>query len=161
MYHTQEKRNSILTKPVICKKPYAWLGNGYYFWNDEIDAIKWGNDSKTNTGVYQVYSASILCDNVLDTVFNEEHYDFWMKQIEKAAKHITKNTGLKATLKEINSYFRQRASWTEVDGIMYQDLPFGEELLVEKFNYRKRIQLVAYNSNIITNFALHLEDGCK
>jgi hypothetical protein len=39
-------------------------------------------------------------------------------------------------------YFQECASRSEVDGIMYQDLPFGDELLVVNFNYRKRIQLV-------------------
>lgn len=161
MYHTQEKRFNRLTEPIKCKKPNAWLGVGSYFWADEIDAIKWGNDSKNRTGSYQIYKADIECEDVLDTVFNEEHYNFWIKQIEKAASYISKRTGLKANIKEINMYFQERASWSEVDGIMYQDLPFGDELLVVNFNYRKRIQLVAYNSNIISNFALHLEDECR
>lgn len=160
MYHTQEKRANRLSSPKLCNFPNAWLGIGYYFWADEIDAIKWGNESKKATGKYEIYKADIQCENVLDTVFNETHYNFWLKQIEKAATNITKKTGLKATIKEINTYFQQRASWKEVDGIMYQDLPFGVELLVDKFNYRKRIQLVAYNPEIITNFAFHLEDNC-
>ena len=160
MYHTQEKRANRLSSPKLCKLPSAWLGVGYYFWADEIDAIKWGNDSKKCTGSYEVYKSDIQCENVLDTVFNETHYNFWLKQIEKAATRISIKTGLKATIKEINLYFQQRVSWSDVDGIMYQDLPFGDELLVVNFNYRKRIQLVAYNPKIITNFALHLEDKC-
>jgi hypothetical protein len=160
MYHTQELRFNQLNNPIKCKLPSAWLGVGYYFWADELDAIKWGNRSKRRTGSYQVYKADIQCENVLDTVFNEVHYNFWLKQIEKAATSISIKTGLKASIKEINLYFQQRVSWKEVDGIMYQDLPFGDELLVVNFNYRKRIQLVAYNLEIITNFALHLEDKC-
>src|ERR1035437_4240388 len=161
MYHTQEKKFNLLTQPIKCSLPNAWLGVGYYFWEDEIDAVKWGNDSKKRTGSYQIYKADIECEDVLDTVFNEDHYNFWIKQIEKAASYISKKTGLKANIKEINMYFQERASWSEVDGIMYQDLPFGDELLVVTFNYRKPIQSVTYNSNIISNFALHLEDECR
>lgn len=160
MYHTQEKWLNRLINPIICTNPTAWLGNGYYFWDDEIDAVKWGNTSKTNTGRYEIYRADIDCEDILDTVFNEEHYRFWFKQIEKAAKSISKKTGLIASKREINQYFLDKASWSEVTGIMFQDIPKGAELLVQSFYYRKRIQLVVYNPIIIANFALHLEDKC-
>ena len=162
MYHTQEKREQRLTKPIICNNKNAWLGVAYYFWEDEIDAINWGHKSKTNTGFFEIYKAEIECENVLDTVFNEEHYKFWVKQIEKAAKHISMKTGLKATLKEINQYFKEKANWAEItDGIMFQDLPISEDLLVRNLYYRKRIQLAAYNFKIINTFALHFDMECN
>jgi hypothetical protein len=161
MFHTQEKRLYRLTAPMLCKKSDAWLGSGYYFWNDEVDAIHWGNNSKFFTGYYEVYSATIDCDNVLDTVFNEKHYQFWLKSIEKAAKRIAKATGKKATIKEINTYFREQANWKDVTGIMFQDLPFSNDLLVENFNYRKRIQLVAYSLQIIHNFTFLYQMECE
>ncbi|GHT15500.1 hypothetical protein AGMMS4956_15580 [Bacteroidia bacterium] len=140
----------------------AWLGYGYYFWYDEIDAIHWGHNSKKQTGYFEVYKADIECDNVLDTVFNEENYTFWKKQIEKAAQHIMQKTGIRTTLKEINQYFQERASWSDVaDGILFQDLPNSEDLLVTDFNYRKRIQLVAYKLDIVSNFAFHDEWKCN
>jgi hypothetical protein len=126
-----------------------------------MDAIHWGNKSKRNTGYYQVYSAHVDCDRVLDTVFNEEHYHFWLKMIEKAAKYIAELTNRKATIREVNQYFRDRTNWrNEVDGVMFQDLPSSDDLLVRGLNYRKRIQVVAYNINIIHNFALHFEMEC-
>ncbi|MDR2449097.1 MAG: hypothetical protein LBD52_03980 [Prevotellaceae bacterium] len=156
MYHTQEKRSRLLNAPVMCNKCDAWLGDGYYFWNDEIDALHWGGNSKRKTGYFEIYSATISCENILDTVFNEEHYKFWIKQIEKAAKYIIKKTNIKPTISEINQYFKEKAKWENLtDGIMFQDLPHSTDLLVINFNYRKRIQLVAYKLKIIHNFALH------
>lgn len=162
MYHTQEKRNSILKVPILCNRKDAWLGSGFYFWDQELDAIHWGNNSKRATGSYQIYRAKIKSENILDTVFNEGHYVFWVKQIEKAAKHISIKTGKKASLKEVNEYFKDKAKWSDIaDGILFQDLPNSNDLLVIGLNYRKRIQLVVYNSNIINNFTLHLEMGCN
>ena len=162
MYHTQEKRRSRIMQPILCNREHAWLGSGYYFWCDEIDAIHWGNNGKRKTGWFEIYSANIDCNNVLDTVFKEEHYAFWKKQIEKAAGYIMKKTGIKATIKEINQYFQEKAKWSDVvDGIMFQDLPYSSDLLVQDFNYRKRIQLVAYKLKIISNFAFHFDMECE
>ncbi|MEA3496166.1 MAG: hypothetical protein U9R42_09050 [Bacteroidota bacterium] len=161
MYHTQEKREKRLISPIICKRKNAWLGIGYYFWDNEIDAIHWGNNGKRTTSFFEIYKANVDCENVLDTVFNEEHYTFWVTQIEKAAKFISKKTGIKAKKKEINQYFKEKANWSDVtDGILFQDLPFSEDLLVKDLNYRKRIQIAVYNLNIISNFALHFEMEC-
>jgi len=131
MYHTQEQWEFKFTRPILCKRRNAWLGTAYYFWDDEIDAIQWGHKSKRNTGFFEVYKATIESENILDTVFNEEHYNFWVKQIEKAAKQISIKTGFKASIKEINQYFKDKAKWSEItDGIMFQDLPVTDDLLV-------------------------------
>jgi hypothetical protein len=161
MYHTQERWKVRLTKPILAERKNAWLGVAFYFWANENDAIHWGNDSKRGTGYYEVYIAKINCENVLDTVFNEDHYTFWVAQIEKAAKKIIKMTGKKATIKEINIYFTEKAKWSEVtDGVMFQDLPFSDDLLVEGLNYRKRIQLAVFNIGIILTFAFLYEQKC-
>ncbi|MCK4921602.1 MAG: hypothetical protein KAS71_11185, partial [Bacteroidales bacterium] len=63
---------------------------------------------------------------------------------------------------EINQFFKEKAKWSEVtDGILFQDLPFSDDLLVQNLNYRKRIQIAVYNSDIISNFAIHFEMGCN
>ncbi|SHG43463.1 hypothetical protein SAMN05444362_1281 [Dysgonomonas macrotermitis] len=162
MYHTQEKRKTRLSSPKPCTRDDAWLGNGYYFWYDEIDAIHWGNNSKTKTGSFEIYKALINLDNILDTVFNEEHYQFWMKQIEKAAKAIIKITGKKPTLKEINQYFQERSKWQDITkGILFQDLPNSDDLLVSGLYYRKRIQLAAYDLGIVSEFCFQEEMNCN
>ena len=163
MYHTQEKRGIRLDNPIICVRDDAWLGNGYYFWNELDDAEQWGQNSKRKTGRYEIYKATIDCIDVLDTVFNEEHYQFWLKQVEKAAKVIWKKTGEKPTLKELNAYFQSRGGWGEaVAGILFQDLPGNPTyLLVHQFSYRKRIQIAVYKLDIITNFVFLDENTCS
>jgi|AntRauTorckE6833_2_1112554.scaffolds.fasta_scaffold06443_3 hypothetical protein len=161
MFHTQEKRRINLDNPIECIRADAWLGDGFYFWDDEQDAINWGHNSKRRTEYFQIYVGNIDCENVLDTVFNEEHYRFWLKQVEKAAKHFLRKTGIKPSIKDINDYFQERAIWNEVDGIMFQDLPKNEDfLLVRALYYKKRIQLVVYNLGIVSNFDLLKEDKC-
>lgn len=66
------------------------LGEGYYFWYYENDAVWWGRTAKRRKGYYEVYKATINCENVLDTVFNETHYTFWLKNIEKAIEKYIK-----------------------------------------------------------------------
>ena len=132
MYHTQEHRGNILVKPIICKRDDAWLGQAYYFWNDLEDAHRWGKMSKKRTSKYEIYKSIIDCEDILDTVFNETHYLFWLEQIEIAAKSIMNKTDCKPTLKEVNDYFKERAVWDEVTGILFQDLPSNPEFLLIK-----------------------------
>jgi hypothetical protein len=159
MYHTQEKKGVRLTGPVRCTREDAWLGKGYYFWDDEDDAVTWGIKKKKKTGRFEIYKAEIESENILDTVFNEEQYVFWRKQIEKTAKNIVKRTGRKPDIKEIGHYLYEKADWARrVDGILFQDIPQNDDLLlVERFFYRKRIQMAVYNIEIVKNFAFHVE----
>ncbi|MDA3781000.1 MAG: hypothetical protein PF487_12385 [Bacteroidales bacterium] len=161
-FHTQENRDKELTKPAFCSKENAWIGEAFYFWENEDDANFWGIKFKKKTGQYDIYTAEILTDNILDTVFNREHYYFWLKQIEKAAKYFVKRTGTKPTLKEINDFFREKQIWTEIDGILFQDISKNPvHFLVKEFQYKKRIQLALYDSEKITNFALHYTGECN
>jgi hypothetical protein len=170
-YHTQEARKEVLTSPIKCIRHDAWLGDAFYFWLDLEDAEAWGNKSKRNTGVYEIYKTEINTENILDTVFNEDHYMFWYAQIVKVAKKIMAKTRKKPTLKELNDYLKERGAWDEVDGINFQDLPVSPENLIVQpiklrngkmlyFPYRKRIQLAVYNSKIILTFALLKKERC-
>lgn len=161
MFHTQEKWQLRLTQPIKSTNPSAWLGNGYYFWDDEIDALDWGKSSKRSTGFFELYIAQIISENILDTVFNREQYEFWTSQIAKIAKTILKKTGKKPTIKELNEYFLEKGTLSELDGILFQDLPSKpEKSLVEGLFYKKRIQLVVYNLSIINNFRYKSEWRC-
>jgi hypothetical protein len=174
MYHTQEKRDKRLTKPVICKRPDAWLGTAYYFWHDIYDAHKWGDKSKKATGHYEIYQGEIDCESVLDTVFSEETYIWWLEQIELASKEIKKlSTGnKKPTLKQLNDYFKNQAKWGEdVTGVLFQDIPEGYDYsLIEPtmtrngpryFAYKKRIQLALYKLSYLKKFSLIMTQKCK
>lgn len=163
MFHTQEKRRRILKYPVSTERHDAWLGSATYFWYYEADGNYWGITSKKRTGYFEVYKAEIDCENILDTVFNEEHYNFWIRNIEKAiltvTKSKTKNEEIK--LKDINDRLIEKGIFKEVDGVMFQDISSNPDFwIVKKFQYKKRIQLAVYNLNIINNFALHFEGQC-
>jgi len=157
MFHTQEYRLPYLTEAKRCNRDDAWLGTGHYFWNEEEDAVAWGLTSKGRK--YTVYTAKIDCEDVLDTVFNEDHYKFWVVSIEKAIKVLSKKTYRKLTIADINSYFMNKGGWgTKVKGIMFQDLPSNETISkVLGFYYHKRIQVAVFNKEIITNFAHHFD----
>lgn len=163
-YHTQEHRKIELTLPKVCVRDDAWLGEASYFWAEEFDAMNWGQASKKKTGKFEIYISDINTENILDTVFNEDHYYFWIKQLEKVSKKILITTKQKPTLKELNDYLLDKKVWSSVDGIQFQDLPITQEhMLVKPITYsnqkirqiafRKRIQLAVYNPKIITTFA--------
>jgi hypothetical protein len=151
-YHTQESRKNILKNPIRCIRDDAWLGEAFYFWLDLEDAEEWGNKSKRGSNYYEVYQSEIQIDNILDTVFNEDHYFFWF-------------------IKELNDYLKERGLWNEIHGIKFQDLPASAERLlirpieykagkIRHFQYRKRIQLAVYNMEIILNFEFLKREKC-
>ena len=173
MYHTQEKRADKITKPVLCVRPDAWLGTGYYFWHDIFDAHRWGHKSKTNTGAYEIYEAEIDCEDVIDTVFNETVYYWWVEQIEIAAKEIKRlrSSSKKPTLKQLNDFIRNVPEWKDVAGVLFQDLPESYDYSVieptetkngiKHFAYKKRIQLALYKKSFLKDFKFRESAKCK
>jgi hypothetical protein len=160
MYHTQEKWFATLTEPIICTDPAAWLGDAYYFWYTLDDAHYWGLKMKWRTKYFEVYQADINCENVLDTVFNEEHYLFWLKNIESVLKRLAK-AGIEATLPIVNEYFKDNGKWTKFDGILFQDISTNKDRNnIPNFFYKKRIQVGVFNKDIISNFALRYDCAC-
>lgn len=152
MFHTQEDRGCVLTKPILCSRKNAWLGTAYYFWAEEDDAIRWGFDSKK--GIFQVYSARIESDKVLDTVFNKEHYDFFIAALERLAYKIVKKTGRKLPKSLLCEYLNEQADWKkEIDVIIVNDTPQGEREIFP-IPIRKRIQAAVYNEDCIHEFKL-------
>src|SRR5690625_4277979 len=109
--HSLESRETKLTSIIKCIRDDAWLDEGYYIWCDVTDAEKWRQNAKKSTGYYEIYSCEIFEDRILDTVFNETHYYFWLRQIEKVARKIIEKTEQKPTLKELNDYFKERGTW--------------------------------------------------
>ncbi len=162
MFHTQEYSEPYLSMALACTRDDAWLGHGYYFWKDEDDAIFWGQTAKKRVRRYSIYSAQIDCADVLDTVFDEEHYNFWLRSIDKAIKVLTIKSNRKPTIEDVNTYFIQKGGWGEkVTGILFQDIPSNETISkVVGFFYKKRIQLAAFDIKIITNFAHHFDGDC-
>jgi hypothetical protein len=161
MFHTQERRQRRLSSPIKCVRLDAWLGPAYYYWYDLQDAFDWGQSSKRGTGYFEIYRSDIECNDVLDTVFNEDQYKFWMESIEKVAKTFLRKTGRKPATRYINEYFKDRGIWASVKGIMFQDIPARNEyVMVIGFYYKKRIQLAVYDPGIILTFELNSVEQC-
>ncbi|MBL7760412.1 MAG: hypothetical protein JNK08_06925 [Sediminibacterium sp.] len=161
MFHTQEKWADNLDGPIKCIRSDAWLGEGYYFWYYESDAAWWGINSKNRTKYYQIYNCHINCENVLDTVFNEDHYRIWVKNVDLAIEKFLKKDRGKISIKYINEFFRERGVLDGIHGVMFQDISNNPDFwVVDKFQYKKRIQLVAFHKEIISNFALYFESEC-
>lgn len=127
----------------------APLGWAYYFWQDLNDAISWGENSKGNQ--YKIYSANIISDKVLDTVFNKNHYQFFIDAIEKVNQRFIKFTGHAISVEDICDYINNRADWkNDIDVLLANDIPTGKNEL--PIPLRKRIQAAVYNKNCIHNF---------
>lgn len=160
MYHTQEKRDARLYKPICCYKENAWLGHGCYFWKDEYDAHIWGNLFKRKTGRYEIYKGEIESDNFLDAVFDENGYNFFIAQIEKAAEDYKIKTNREPDVKAICLYIMQVAKWnSELDGVLFADNPEGKTAIAG-FPYRRRIQAVLYNLERLNRFYFYKEEKC-
>ena len=156
VYHTLENRAIPAEGPILCNRNNAWLGTAYYFWFDINDAHIWGGISYKNKD-YEIYSANINSDKILDTVFNEKDYNFWVSQLEKVASDVYKKTGQKPKVRNINSLIMKILNSIDnnlIEAIMFQDLPFSQYLLIEGYNYKKRIQIAVYKKEIIINFKL-------
>ena len=160
MYHTQEKREAKLYAPICCYRDDAWLGHGFYFWDDELDAHEWGKSSKKKTGRYEIYEGEIESDNFLDTVFNEQKYNFFLEQIKKAAKNFKEKTNKEPDLKAICSYIMNEAKWNKMlDGVLFADNPKGKTAIAG-LPCRRRIQAVLYNIKRLNHFRFYKEEKC-
>ena len=158
MYHTQEKRQNRLFQPVLCTRRDAWLGHAYYFWNDIYDANVWGTKSKRRTGQYEVYKGVIESENILDTVFSEDGYQFFLQTINKVIEVFLNKTGRLPEIPDVCNYIMRVAKWnTVLDGVLLSDSPNTD---IEKFNYRKRIQLALYNPKCLVSFEFLKEGLC-
>lgn len=158
MYQTQEKRQDRLVKPVLCTRSDAWLGYGYYFWGDLYDADNWGVQSKKNTGEYEIYKGVVESDNILDTVFSEEGYQFFLDAINEVIEDCHKKSGRRIGTNDVCKFLMKKAMWQNfLDGVMFADTPYTE---IEKFNYRKRIQLVLYKLDCLVSFDFLKEGRC-
>jgi len=176
-YHTQEFRiEGELDSPILCDYRNAWLGSGYYFWTEVEFAKYWGEDFKVrNTGYYDVYSAEIDVENCLNVVFNEQHYFFFLRCLEKAINYFQQKEE-RTTLKEVHEFLEYNF-WGKlgITGILYDDLPSNsknkpnrkysvigyEEYGKTKFlYYKRRIQVVVFSLSEIHNFNLFLGEQC-
>lgn len=170
VYHTQEYRpdDDPLEEPIICDAKNAWLGKGYYFWFDLEYAHYWGEDFKKGyskyPGYYSIYKANINLSAFIDTVFNEEGYNFFKDSIEDSFKTI-EESGKKVTLETVNRFLADKI-WLKlnINGIIFDDKPSNPRTKdriysrIPDLYYKKRIQVVSFKLENISNFALYLDE---
>jgi len=162
-YHTQEFREEKppLSLPILCVDQNAWLGEGYYFWKGIEYAHYWGKDKKSKTGYYNIYSIEINKEFLLDTVFNEDDYNFFKSYVDKAIKKIkTNRNDDSVTIDEVHTFLKRNV-WNKIEnikGIIYEDIPTEKKHSeIPPLYYKKRIQIVVYDLNITKKFDLHQE----
>jgi hypothetical protein len=96
-------RNKLISEPntvVVSEKPYDWLGNGFYFWeNNYTRAVQWAQE-KANKGDFTnptVIGAVLQlgnCCDFLDSKFTgliETYYPAMEEEYSRANKPLPKN----------------------------------------------------------------------
>jgi hypothetical protein len=163
VYHTQAHNKGIIDFPELAEGKEQWLGDGFYFWQDYQFSEWWGDYKKCKSWnvsrKYDIYEVELEFeeDDFIDTVFNENDYYNFVKNIEKFAKIFQKKIKKKPTLEEFNLFIKRFKIWDNIKIIRFQDVPENNYLVeVNGFYYKKRIQIRVNNPTIISNF-VHLK----
>ena len=165
-FHTQAYNVIPLTFPKLAEGYENWLGDGYYFWQDEYFSKWWGENKKCRgnlSRMYTVYKGELKFDDeeFIDTVFNIEDYYQFVHSIERFAKKHQKNLGRKPTLEEFNEFIEDHNIWQDIKVIRFQDVPENDEHVeVLGFYYKKRIQIRVNDATIINKFVFYKSLAC-
>lgn len=166
-FHTQAHNRGILSMAKLATGPEQWLGDGYYFWQDEEFSEWWGDNLKckawNRTRKYDMYKSVLKfdADDFIDTVFNEIDYYQFMKTIEKFSKKFSNKFKKKPTLIEFNDFIADHGIWDEIKIIRFQDLPPNDNFVtITGFYYKKRIQIRVNDVKIISTFDHLITKDC-
>jgi hypothetical protein len=146
VYQTLEDRNNPDDienhGPYRCKRPGAWLGNGYYFWDTFIDnAHWWGREGGTFANGYIICSAE--CDyntnDCYDLVGETDHILDFVQSMElmKTKNLITSETTVARVIKYIKDDIKKfKYTAIRIYGVnsKRKDSPLNKTLL---FSYQK------------------------
>ena len=157
-YHVNEHRGTI--QIVYAKGKKQWLGSAFYFWQDFEFAKEWVSVKKYNKT--DIYTVQLELDfqtdeNLIDTVFNEQHYYEFVKTIESFADYFVRKSNFKPSLEDFTEFIYKFGIWKEIKAIRFQDLPQNDKkdyLKVKNFFYKKRIQIALYDKELISTFTI-------
>lgn len=156
VFHTQSYKETKLKNPSLAKGSKQWLGDGYYFWQDEEFAQWWGNTAKRkNSDSYDIYKAELEFeeDEFIDTVFNKDDYYNFVRTIEKFASKFQRKHRKVPSLEEFNLFLNRFGIWEKIKIIRFQEVPPNDYFVeVKGFYYKKRIQIRVNNRKIISSF---------
>jgi hypothetical protein len=154
-YHVNEHRET--SNIAYAKGIGQWLGDGYYFWQDEEFALEWVKIKLQACEKVDFYTVNINFpleksddDFLYDTVFNEEEYYSFVRTVEYFAEVYTRRYAKKPSLGDFNNFLLDQKIdyWKDLGAIRFQDTPKDGKrayLKVSNFFYKKRIQIVLRN----------------
>jgi len=135
-----------------------WFGDGYYFWQDKDFAEFWGRTHVCKNGIcsYNLYVVDLDVDfdsdNVLDTVFNENDYNFFVEVYDKFASNFFERKKKKPTIEEFNFFIGNKKIFGDnIIAIRFADNPNNSKVDYVKImdlHYRKRIQIAVFENGV-------------
>lgn len=97
-YHTLEDRDNAdeveANGPFICTRKTAWLGDGYYFWDSDLElAHEWGRIGYQLRGKqYLICQGEILCDDfIFDLVGDVLHQKEFLAMMDLLLEQLPDN----------------------------------------------------------------------
>jgi len=170
VFHANEHRRTNIL--VYAEGSHQWLGDGWYFWQDLEFAEAWGParicKSRPQPAHYDIYEVELelqaSSEELIDTVFNEEDYRGFVKVLEYWAAKYESIFGAKPKLSEFNDFIQDHKIWGDVKAIRFQDLPANDRLnylKVKGFFYKKRIQLVVFDFDLVKSYRIIDTRKCR
>lgn len=152
-YQTTENKYTTLDCPIKCRREDAWLGCGYYFWEREEFAKDWGHDGYKGRE-FDIYTAKLNITKSIDAEYSREGREFFEYAIAKVIEQFNAQ-GKRLDLRAIHNMLAEQF-WKPngVTGIIYGDTPKREKYKIGELVYIKRVQIVMFHTNTITNYEL-------
>ena len=148
--------------PFICTRANAWLGHGYYFWEQDLErAHDWGRIAYSKS--YMICQADLNLPKILDLLGNIAHRKYFKELISylqsnfDAFKGESKNIAIGHAihfLRKINSRPKYKGVF-DYDSVRAEDFPQkGSNKLPfaygrpETFDLNSRVQICVFNKDL-------------
>lgn len=131
-YHTLEDRDNVdeieTDGPQKCKRKDAWLGDGYYFWDTEIE---WAHDWGKQYSEYMIFEGTIEINEVtFDLVGNVSHKIFFRKIYEELKDKGYFAKGMKVNVPNLLEYLKKHTKFLEKYNSIRSEHPTKSELTI-------------------------------
>ena len=140
-YQTVEDRNNLeyveANGPFWCKRPDAWLGDGYYIWDSNIDwAHGWG---KVYEKGYIICAMSVYDGQIFDLWGSVNHQREFAESLSMLKSRGNRPGGQPVVARDVLSFLRKTGSFL-YDGIRSFDEPTTVQVI--RYNNNRREELV-------------------
>ena len=91
LYQSVEDRGRVEYTPIFCEAKDAWLGQGYYFWDSEINDAHWWGQEHYN-GFYVICQSKYDYDSLeyFDLLGNTDHRKYLFTFCRSFDKQVSK-----------------------------------------------------------------------